>query len=50
VNKTITQPKPRPHADEDRPIRSIGQVIAEHLEEIVGPETAARLKDEGDRK
>jgi hypothetical protein len=51
VNKQTPQPKPRPQADEDRPIRSIGQVIEDHLEEIVGSETAARLRAEkGDRK
>lgn len=42
----MTKPLPnhKPPASDEKPIRSIGQVIEQHLDEIVGPETAKRLR------
>lgn len=37
---------PKQSRSEDEPLaRSIGQIIEEHLDEIVGPETARRVRE-----
>lgn len=47
MNKPISQPKPRAKEGDDHPpIRPIGQIIEDHLDEIVGTDTACRLRDE----
>lgn len=44
MNAASKPDQPAPRAPEDQQPRSIGQILEQHLDEIIGPETAARYR------